>query len=534
MNPSLWSTVHRLWSIVYGSFSMTLWLCAFVVEMLYTKLVMNRREFLRSAALLSGAAGANWARPISLPGGPEHLRLPDQHVPGPSILELPADSSPVDHVVVLMMENRSFDHYLGWLATDPDYIEQGRSLYGANFSVEGNISQAFKDARGRAVSTYYLPAKPGEGNPYRGCGHTDPGHGWNQGRIERDSGFLAPGSGNDEFAIGYYLAEDLPVYASLARRFTIFDHYHASILGPTFPNREYLHSGQSGGIKDNSLPFPLVGFQWPTIWDKLAKANVPAAYYYTDLPVIGLWGPRLTRFARSMSSYFHDAAAGKLPNVVFIDPSFVGDNHNDDHPFADIRAGQKLVFDILKAFVESPHWRSGALIITYDEWGGFFDHVPPPIFPDDRTSQNDQENFGQSGFRVPTILVSPYARPGFVDHRPYEHTSILRFIEWRFLGAPAEGPGADGDSWFLSNRDRYANNIGASLTPDRPDPETRLEQPMQTISRPCSRGTDEGSSVPESAVTGKPSSPERSPFENALESGYFESVGYKIEINPRR
>ena len=125
-------------------------------------------------------------------------------------------------------------------------------------------------------------------------------------------------------------------------------------------------------------------------------------------------------------------------------------------------------------------------ILTYDEWGGFFDHVRPPVFADDRTSENDQENFGQAGFRVPTILASPYARPGFVDHRLYEHTSILRFIEWRFLGAPPEGPGADGDTWFLTKRDRHANNIGASLTPEAFDLETNLSPPTPSISRPCS------------------------------------------------
>jgi phospholipase C len=469
-------------------------------------LAINRREFLRGAALVSGTAVASQTLPFGW-----------ARAQGTSILDVFADQSPVDHIVVLMMENRSFDHYLGWLATDENYLEQGRSRYGSGFSVDGDNNQIFRNPQGTEIATYHLPTKPGEDNPYRGCGHPDPGHGWNAGRAQRDGGFLAPGSGNDEYALGYYLANDLPLYAWLARRFTIFDRYHCSLLGPTFPNREYLHSAQSGGNKSNSPPSPL-GFPWPTIWDRLRRAGVPAAYYYVDLPTIALWGPRLIRFSHRIANYFDDAADGKLPNVVFVDPGFTTGMRTDDHPFADIRAGQKFVFDVIKAFVESPHWNSGVFILTYDEWGGFFEHVAPPTFPDNRASANDQDNFGQAGFRVPTILASPYARPGFVDHRLYDHTSILRFIEWRFLGAPAEGPGAGGDTWFLTLRDRHANNIGASLTPDQFNPETHLELPDLMTSPACS----------ESAAQG-----EKHAFEEALEAGFFEAVGYKINLGPR-
>jgi hypothetical protein len=110
-------------------------------------------------------------------------------------------------------------------------------------------------------------------------------------------------------------------------------------------------------------------------------------------------------------------------------------------------------------------------ILMYDEWGGFFDHVRPPTVPDSRAFGDDADNFGQLGFRVPSLLASPYARRGYVDHALYDHTSVLRFLEWRFLGAPAQGPGKRGDEWFLTERDRYANNIGASLRFDRPEPE---------------------------------------------------------------
>ena len=112
----------------------------------------------------------------------------------------------------------------------------------------------------------------------------------------------------------------------------------------------------------------------------------------------------------------------------------------------------------------SPQWRRGVFIATYDEWGGFFDHVAPPHFPDDRANADDLLDFSQAGFRVPTVMASPFGHSGLVDSRTYDHSSILRFIEWRFLGAPPEGPGNDTDSWFLTRRDRYAANLGASLS----------------------------------------------------------------------
>src|SRR5262249_38307828 len=162
--------------------------------------------------------------------------------------------------------------------------------------------------------------------------------------------------------------------------------YHCSLLGPTFPNREYLHSAQSGGVKDNSFPMEVgypEGFTWPTIWDKLAAAGVPARYYYVDLPVTALWGTRYTTISSPIANFFDDAAAGRLPNVVFIDPGFIGATRTNEHPHGDARDGQRLVQQCVKAFVASSHWQRGAMILTYDEWGGFFDHVKPVRFHDD-------------------------------------------------------------------------------------------------------------------------------------------------------
>jgi phospholipase C len=360
-----------------------------------------------------------------------------------------------------------------------------------------------------------------DADPWRGCGHPDPGHGWDAGRAERDLGFLAAASGNDELALSYFLGRDLPVYQQLALRFTVCDKNHASLLGPTFPNREYLLSAQSGGHKDNAFPTG-DGFPWPTIADRLDAANVTVADYATDLPPLALWGSRTAPFIRTIAAYNADAAAGTLPQVSFVDPGFVGGNRSDDHPNGDPRAAQRFVRDAFAAFARSPQWERGLFVLTYDEWGGFFDHVRPPILPDDRASTVDADNFAQAGFRVPLVLCSPRALPNYVDHRQYDHTSILRFLEWRFLGAPPEGPARpkSGTHWWLTTRDRNANNIGRSLAADvfDPDPHFDLDVAVGDPSPPCA-----------TAATSAPAQ-ELTPFEAAYEAGYFERVGIHVPV----
>ena len=430
----------------------------------------------------------------------------------------PADSG-IDTVVVCMMENRSFDSYFGWLARDEHYLERGRSRYGSKFAIDGSSFQQFPGRDGKPVKTFRRVLRD-EPQRWRGCGHPDPGHEWEQGRAERDGGFLAPRSDNDEFALSYFEGQDLPLYDLLARRFTVCDRWHASLLGPTFPNREYLLSAQSGGNKTNYLPLDEGGFKWPNIVDRLAAAHVGVAEYSSDLPPILLWGGRMTPYTRKMDAFAADAAAGKLPSVTFVCPAFLGDNRSDDHPHGDPRAAQAFVRDAFAAFAKSPQWERGLFVLTYDEWGGFFDHVAPPILPDGRASKNDADNFAQAGFRVPTVLASPYAQPGYVDHTVYDHTSILRFIEWRFLGAPAHGPGAAGDKWFLTPRDRNANNIGGSLVRAKPDAEIgfTLDVKIDPPDAPCA--TADAPVAVRNVPVG--------PFEDALHRGYYERVGFAV------
>ena len=446
---------------------------------------VNRREFLvRAGAAWLGAAGASqvlWN--ITAEAMPRAVTAP---MAAGSVLAGNASECPIDTIVVVMMENRSFDHYLGWLGQDDAYLDAGRRRYGAGFFVDGLVHQSFPDGLGELVATRPAESFDPEKAETRGCSFKDPGHTWDAARVQRDQGFLATGSGNDEFALTYYSARDLPLYAALARRFTVFDRWHASLLGPTFPNRQYFLSGQSEGRKTDNVHGQAGKFHAETIVERLARAGVSVGYYHTNVPLLALWGARrMAPYIRSLDRFFEDAAAGTLPHVVIVEPQFGGTDamRTDDHPYGDVGMGQRWIREVFGAFTRSSQWERGAFVLTYDEWGGFFDHVHPPVLADARASANDAHNFAQAGFRVPAFLASPYAQPGAVDHRLYDHTSIMRFLEWRFLGAPPEGHGRTAP-WSLTRRDRNANNMGATLLATTPDPELGFDLAM-TIPQPA-------------------------------------------------
>ncbi len=484
---------------------------------------MDRRRFLQVSA---GALGAAAVGPTLL-GGERADALSGLAAQRTVLDALPGDSG-IDHVVVLMMENRSYDSYLGWLSRDRGYRARGKSRYGWRFFTRGRQHQAYPDANGVLHHTRHFTINAAGIDPYRGCGHPDPGHGWNAGRAQRDRGFVAAGSGNDDFALSYYRASDLPVYRELAYRFTICDRWHASLLGPTYPNREYLLSGQSGGNKTNYLPVAEGGFQWDSIYDRLGRAGVSVADYAADLPPALLFGPRVLPYVRSIDAYYEDCATGNLPQVSYVDPAFNGGNRSDDHPHGDIRAGQRFVRDAFAAFARSPHWERGLFVLVYDEWGGFFDHLAPPHLADDRASTTDAEDFSQAGFRVPAILASPRVRPGFASHRLYDHTSVLRFLEWRFLGAPAHGPGTAGDTWFFTERDRRAENLGRTLLLDVSDPEIGfdLDVAVDPPSASCDAAASGLAGEQRSAPVLEPDSVHPFATPEALE--YFADVGFTL------
>jgi phospholipase C len=180
---------------------------------------------------------------------------------------------------------------------------------------------------------------------------------------------------------------------------------------------------------------------------------------------LSLWGERMSPYIAPIDQYFEQAAAGTLPNVVMVDPSFTGNLRADAHPKSDVGVAAGFVAVALEELLRSPQWERSLFVVTHDEWGGFYDNSRPVKLPDNRASKDDLDNFGQAGFRVPAAHVSPFAPGNAVDHTVYDHTSILRFVEWRFLGAPASGPSAGSTGrWWLTKRDRHANPIGQLLS----------------------------------------------------------------------
>ena len=393
---------------------------------------VSRRRFLGTAA---GAAGA-----VAL-GGADVLLDAQARLPRPQ-------RSGIDHVVVVMMENRSFDHMLGWL---PGADGQQAGL-------------TYLDRDGVAHQTHALAPD------FQGCGHPDPDHSYEGGRIEFNDGacdgWLRAGQ-NDDYAIGYYTDADLPFFAGAARDWTVCDQFFCPILGPTFPNRMYMHCAQTDRITNSFETSSL-----PTIWDRLAERRISARYYFSDAPFLALWGARYVPIARHISSFFAACVTGRLPEVSFVEPRFIGESagvSNDDHPYADVRDGQVFQNLIYTAVTNSPAWHNTMLVFVYDEWGGFFEHVPPttaPIPEADRLAGNLD---GRRGFRVPCIVVSPFARRNHVSHALFDHASILSFIEWRWRLDPLTVRDATANN-LAEILDFGARNLQASLYPMDPGP----------------------------------------------------------------
>lgn len=361
---------------------------------------------LGAGAAIGGSAGARLLEPAAAA-----TTLPD-----------PAASG-IDHVVVVMMENRSFDHFLGWLP-------------GADGKQSG---LTYVDRYGVPHGTHHLTA-------YASCGYADPDHSYEGGRIELNDGkcdgWLKAGE-NDELAIGYYTQSDLGFFGQAAPAWTVCDRYFSAVMAETYPNRFYLHAAQTDRLHNSITQATM-----PTIWDRLKDAGLSGKYYFSDVPFTALWYDKHLDISVPFAEFLTDAAAGRLPAVSFIDPRFEDEpsgTSSDDHPHADIRAGEAFLAQVYAAVTSSPNWANTMLVVTYDEWGGFYDHVAPSTAPDvsDVTALR--------GFRVPTVVVSPRARRGAVAHGTYDHTSILRAIEWRW-GLPA-----------LTPRDASARNLAEVL-----------------------------------------------------------------------
>jgi len=314
----------------------------------------------------------------------------------------------IEHFVVVMMENRSFDHALGWVA-------------GAEGKQAG---LSFADVNGTVYSTHDLAPD------YQNCSSADPDHSYDAGRTDCNGdamdGFLLPQPVGDTFPIGYFTADSLPFYAGCASSWTVCDHYFTGILSCTFPNRVYMHAGQTDRVT-NSFNISTL----PTVWDSLKSVGVSHRYYFSDVPITALWGRAHLDITRRFEHFEQDAAAGALPAVSYIDPHMLGEGSGvskDDHPFADVRDGQAFLNQVYNILRKSPNWSRTLMIVNYDEWGGFFDHVPPPYAPVTTAEYEATGNDGRLGIRVPCIAIGPRALRASVVSTQFDPNSILNMF----------------------------------------------------------------------------------------------------------
>jgi len=348
-----------------------------------------------------------------------------------------SSSSPVGikNYVYLMMENRSYDHVFG-----------ARKLVEGNMDGDGlTAAMTNPNTAGMAIAPYVPSMGPEE------C-VMDPDHSWDGSRAEWNmgacDGFVKQqesqyGAGHNEPM--QYLTRDLmPVSYALADAYTTCDNWFCSVMGPTWPNRFYWMCGTSGGIMTNELPSSSSSVNFPTIFNSLHDAKVDWSYYYGSIPVVsaldnaGPYQIDVTKNVKRMDQFFTDAMKGQLSPVTYIDPAFY---QNDDHPPIHPINGQALIASVYTALAASPQWKNCLLIVTYDEHGGFHDHVSPPTVQGDALAA---QGFNQLGFRVPTIVIGPYVKQGYVSHVQYEHCSALKQLETAFGLSPSLNDRVDG------------------------------------------------------------------------------------------
>ncbi len=372
---------------------------------------LNRRDFIK------GAAGVGGAMVLGQRAARAGLAIPN-----PPPLSMPAPLADpaglgIEHIVVIMMENRSTDHLLAWHPT-----------------ADIALDRTFFDTAGHSHQPYDL------GHIYMGCGKADPNHNYDGGRTHLNGGamdgFLKTAPVGDLLPIGYYSEAARPWFNSLARNFTVCDRYFCSTLTSTFPNRMFVHAAATDRLSNSFNQSTL-----PTIWDRIADTDgeVTGACYFQDLPTTARWWQKYIPITHRIEKFYADAAAGTLPNVVYVDPRALEEGNTgssgDDHPHADIRVGEHFMQSVFNAVAHSPLWAKTVFIITYDEWGGFFDHVAPPRVHDASSGLDTDLVDGKAllGLRVPTIVASPWTkgdpRNPRVSSATFDHSSIPKLIE---------------------------------------------------------------------------------------------------------
>ena len=380
----------------------------------------------------------------------------------------------IDHVVVLMLENRSFDCMLGRLYPPSPGFD----------GLAGNESNL--DANGTAVGVWN---SPGADSVTMSIPTPDPGELWVDINIQlfgsanvaipapaaTMSGFAqnymaqphnGAGPNDPKNVMHYFSPEQVPVISKLARQFAVCDRWFASAPCQTWPNRFFVHTATAGGYENNSpVHFP---YTMKTIYNRVQNvATLDWKIYFNDIAqsktLTELW-PLADRF-RFYEEFKRDAAEGELPSYSFIEPRYFSDwsMPSDQHPPHVVTLGEQLIADVYNTVRNGKAWTKTLLVIIYDEHGGCYDHVPPPAAVPPSPIASAPFNFDRYGVRVPAVIVSPYIQQGTVlralGATPYDHTSVIATLRRRF---PELGPP-------LTQRDAVAPDLGTVLTLQDPD-----------------------------------------------------------------
>jgi len=417
----------------------------------------------------------------------------------------------IDHVVYVMLENRSFDHLLGFLYPKSKKFD-GLDGTESNADAQGKQAKVFKVTPDMQNACYFPLANPSEGfpatneqlfgsaKPPAGTQATNSGFVKSFAReLEEPKHPLDPKlvGASPASIMGMYAPETLPVLSALARSYAVCDQWFASVPTQTFPNRAFAVAGTSLGYTDNSAR-DRPAFDTPSIFGKLADAGCSWKIYgYSGIPLTagdfpdtvrpGPNGKVVSGFAR----FQDDAARGQLPAFSYIEPEWATypkkkatpeqahkeaeqnfHVQNDQHPVSNMAAGEKLLYDIYEALRTGPAWAKTLLIITYDEHGGTYDHVSPPTdaIPPDNKAGASGFDFKRFGVRVPAVIVSPLIPEGTIlrapkDGTPFDHTSLIATLRARF------GIGA------LGKRDAKAPHVGPALSLDA----ARTDNPLADV-----------------------------------------------------
>lgn len=402
--------------------------------------------------------------------------------------DLPPD--PIKHVIVLMLENRSFDQMLGCIQAVLPGLE--------GIDVTEDPPVCFNDCQSNAKRYYQRP------DPER-CLDPSPSHEHKDTMDQIDNnkmdGFVdnyhnVPGSSEDHYAdiMGYYPLGGLPVLHELARSFLICDRWYSSMPGPTWPNRFFVHSGTCNGhvtMPSGTFHPDLPSCDQPqdTIYNRFEGRNagkISWKIYHDGLPqslVLQKVWPYVDHF-HDMPVFWQDMAGAEaaFPQYSFIEPCYRGATENDQHPPADVMNGEALIAQVYNALrANDALWKSTLLIVVYDEHGGFFDHVPPPKAepPDGKTGEYA---FDQYGIRVPAILISPWIDAGKLS-TTFDHTSILKYVTDKW--------GLGGLTDRVANAKTFAGNFRSELRNDSEMPKQLVVPPLSPMSTEPSESVSE-------------------------------------------